>query len=183
MGVVEIGLASTDLLYYASGKMDMPGTMFTASHNPARYNGMKFCLSGARPVGLETGLADVKADAEAALSTGADLAEPTGSIERADLIEDYANHVRGFLPSGDLVPLKVVADTANGMGGLVVPRVFEALPFDLHILFGELDGSFPNHPADPIPTGQPRRPEKGRARPWRRTSGSHSTATLTASFW
>src|ERR1700722_4763015 len=150
VGVVDIGLASTDLLYYASGKMQMPGAMFTASHNPARYNGIKFCLSGARPVGLETGLADVKAAAETALSSDVDLGAPTASIERADLIEDYANHVRGFLPSGDLLPLKVVADTANGLGGLVVPRVFETLPFDLDILFGELDGNFPNHPADPI---------------------------------
>lgn len=150
VGVVDIGLASTDLLYYASGKLDMPGAMFTASHNPARYNGIKFCLSGARPVGLETGLADVKSQAESALSTNEDLAEPRASTEKADLIEDYASHVRGFLPSGDLLPLTVVADTANGMGGLVVPRVFQGLPFELHVLFGELDGSFPNHPADPI---------------------------------
>jgi phosphomannomutase len=149
VGVVDIGLASTDLLYYASGKLQMPGAMFTASHNPARYNGIKFCLSGARPVGLETGLADVKHGAESALSSGEDLGEPKASVEKKDLIEDYATHVRSFLPS-DPVALKVVADTANGMGGLVVPKVFEGLPFELHVLFGELDGSFPNHPADPI---------------------------------
>jgi phosphomannomutase len=149
-GVVDIGLASTDLLYYASGKLQLPGAMFTASHNPAQYNGIKFCLSGARPVGLETGLADVKREAEAALSSGDDLGEPKASVEKTDLIEDYASHVRAFLPSSDLLPLKVVADTANGMGGLVVPKVFEGLPFELHVLFGELDGSFPNHPADPI---------------------------------
>ena len=147
---MDIGLASTDLLYYASGKMEMPGAMFTASHNPARYNGIKFCLSGARPVGLETGLADVKREAEVALTSGDDLAEPKASMEKMDLIEDYATHVRGFLPATDLLPLKVVADTANGMGGLVVPKVFEGLPFELTVLFGELDGSFPNHPADPI---------------------------------
>jgi phosphomannomutase len=148
--VVDIGLASTDLLYFASGKMAMPGAMFTASHNPAKYNGIKFCLSGARPVGLETGLADVKRDAEAALSSGEDLGEPKASIERTELIQQYATHVRSFLPAGPIKPLKVVADTANGMGGLVVPEVFSALPFELDILFGELDGSFPNHPADPI---------------------------------
>jgi phosphomannomutase len=150
VGVVDIGLASTDLLYYASGKLQLPGAMFTASHNPAQYNGIKFCLSGARPVGLDTGLRDVKREAEAALLSGDDLGEPKASAEKTDLIEEYASHVRGFLPSSDLLPLKVVADTANGMGGLVVPKVFEGLPFELHILFGELDGSFPNHPADPI---------------------------------
>jgi phosphomannomutase len=150
VGVVDIGLASTDLLYFASGRMDLPGTMFTASHNPARYNGMKLCLSGARPVGLDTGLAEVKQVAAEALETGDDLGPPLSDIEEVSLIEEYAAHVRTFLGTGEMRPLKVVADTANGMGGLVVPKVFEGLPFDLQVLFGELDGTFPNHPADPI---------------------------------
>jgi len=148
--VVDIGLASTDLLYFASGRLDLPGVMFTASHNPARYNGMKMCLPGARPVGLETGLAEVQQGAEAALDSGEDLAAPIAGIEHMELIDEYAAHVRGFVPRGELRPLVVVADTANGMGGLVVPRVFDGLPFRLHVLFGELDGTFPNHPADPI---------------------------------
>jgi len=150
VGVVDIGLASTDLFYFASGRMNLPGAMFTASHNPAAYNGMKFCLSGARPVGIETGLGEVKQGAQAALESGVDLADPTAGTEHIEFIDDYANHVRAFLPKGELRRLKVVADTANGMGGLVVPKVFEGLGFDLSILFGELDGTFPNHPADPI---------------------------------
>jgi len=146
--VVDLGLASTDLLYYAAGALDAPGAMFTASHNPARYNGIKLCLSGARPVGEESGLLEIKAAA------GGGPVQPdasTGSLTERSLIDDYASHVHTFL--GDraaLRPLKVVADTANGMGGLVVPRVFDGLPFELDVLFGELDGTFPNHPADPI---------------------------------
>ena len=144
--VIFLGLASTDLLYYAAGRLDAPGAMFTASHNPARYNGVKLCLSGARPVGLDTGLAEIKAmvtDPPPPAST------PGASSER-ELIGDYAAHVRSFVDVAALRPLKVVADTANGMGGLVVPHVFEGLPYDLEILFPELDGNFPNHPADPI---------------------------------
>ena len=144
--VTDLGLASTDLIYFAAGRLDAPGAMFTASHNPAQYNGIKFCLAGARPVGEDTGLAEIKALA------GEDLA-PTGNRgrrEERDLLADYADHVRSFVDRDVLIPLKVVADTANGMGGLVVPRVFEGLPFDLEILYGELDGTFPNHPADPI---------------------------------
>lgn len=154
-GIVDIGLASTDLFYFAAGKLDLPGVMFTASHNPAQYNGMKFCLAGARPVGMETGLADVKRNAAEALSSDEDMGPSRGGTEHASLIDDYASHVRSFLPGGEegvsrLEALSVVADTANGMGGLVVPRVFEKLPFELQILFADLDGTFPNHPADPI---------------------------------
>jgi phosphomannomutase len=146
--VVDLGLASTDLLYYAAGTLDAPGAMFTASHNPARYNGIKLCLAGARPVGEDTGLREIKG----AVAAGApEVAAVRGGVSRQDLIDDYARHVRGFLGDTAAVrPLKVVADTANGMGGLVVPRVFDSLPFDLEILYGELDGTFPNHPADPI---------------------------------
>ncbi|MFZ0665216.1 MAG: phosphomannomutase/phosphoglucomutase [Acidimicrobiales bacterium] len=148
--VVEIGLASTDLFYFASGRTNLPGAMFTASHNPAQYNGMKFCLSGARPVGVESGLGEVKAIAEQAMSAGEDLGDPKGQFEYLEFIDEYANHVRSFLPKEQLRPLSVVADTANGMGGLVVPAVFDGLGVELHVLFGELDGTFPNHPADPI---------------------------------
>jgi phosphomannomutase len=146
--VVDIGLASTDLLYYAAGALDAPGAMFTASHNPAQYNGIKLCLAGAKPVGEDSGLAEIKAAAAAGLAPVAGQAR--GVVTRQDLIGAYADHVRSFVDVGVLRPLKVVADTANGMGGLVVPKVFEGLPFELEILYGELDGTFPNHPADPI---------------------------------
>jgi len=146
--VVLLGLASTDLLYFAAGHLDAPGAMFTASHNPARYNGIKLCLSGARPVGQDTGLADIKRMAEQGPVAGG--GGPKGSVTERDLLDLYADHVIGFVDVASLRPLKVVADTANGMGGLVVPPVFERLPFDLEILFPELDGSFPNHPPDPI---------------------------------
>jgi phosphomannomutase len=146
--VLDLGLTSTDELYYASGRFDAPGAMFTASHNPARYNGIKLTLSGARPVGEDSGLADIKAAVEAG------GASPTngrqGEITSIDVLDDFAAHVRSFVDESAFRPLKVVADTANGMGGLVVPAVFATLPFDLEMLFPELDGTFPNHPADPI---------------------------------
>ena len=148
--VVDLGLASTDLLYFAAGHLDSPAAMFTASHNPAIYNGMKLCLAGARPVGQDTGLAEIKAMAEA--GPGAGHGAAPGTISSADLTDDYARHVRSFVDVSVLKPLRVIADTANGMGGLVVPRVFEGLPFELEVLYPELDGSFPNHPADPIDT-------------------------------
>src|SRR5579884_3901201 len=148
--IVDLGLASTDLLYFASGRMDLPGAMFTASHNPAAYNGIKMCLAGARPVGRDTGLDAIREGAEQARTDGSASGPPKGDVEQVDMLEQYAEHVRSFADVPALRPLKVVADTANGMGGLVVPKVFEALPFSLEILFPELDGSFPNHPADPI---------------------------------
>jgi phosphomannomutase len=146
--VVDLGLASTDLMYFAAGRLDAPGAMFTASHNPARYNGIKLCLSGARPVGQDTGLGDIKAMVEAGVERPAGVR--TGSVSSREMIGEYADHVRSFVDRGVLRPLKVVADTANGMGGLVVPLVFAPLPFDLEVMYGELDGTFPNHPADPI---------------------------------
>jgi phosphomannomutase len=148
--VVDIGLASTDTMYYASGSLDVPGAVFTASHNPAAYNGIKMCLAGAAPVGQDSGLGDVKASAEAAMDSSADAGEGTGGYERRDMLGEYADHVRSFVDVGALRPLRIVADTANGMGGLVAPAVFAGLPFDVTMLFADLDGTFPNHPADPI---------------------------------
>src|SRR5947209_3910021 len=145
--VIEAGLGSTDMLYFASGSLDVPGAMFTASHNPAQYNGIKLCRAGAAPVGEDTGLAQIKATVAAGVLEKAAVA---GSVRQADMLHEFGEHVRGFIDADGLRPLRVVADTANGMGGLVVPIVFETLPFDLTILFGELDGTFPNHPADPI---------------------------------
>ncbi len=146
--ITDLGLASTDFLYFASGHLDAPGVMFTASHNPARYNGLKMCLSGARPIALDTGLADIEKMAEKLL--GEPVAPLTGARRELDLLGEWADHVLSFVDVASLRPLTVVADTANGMGGLVVPIVFDRLPFTVEILFAELDGSFPNHPADPI---------------------------------
>jgi phosphomannomutase len=145
--VVDLGLASTDLLYFASGSLDLPGVMLTASHNPKQYNGLKFCMPGARPVGEESGLREIRALVDAD--------EPTpvaarGTVESRDLLDAYADHVLGFVDVGAMRPLTVVADTANGMGGLVAPAVLSRLPVTLHHLYAELDGTFPNHPADPI---------------------------------
>jgi phosphomannomutase len=149
--VTHLGLVSTDLVYYAAGTLDAPGAMFTASHNPAQYNGIKLCVAGARPVGEDTGLAEIKATAEAIHDGREKLAAvATGTEESVDLLDAFADHVVSFADRSLLKPLKVVADTANGMGGLVVPEVFERLPFDLEVMYGELDGTFPNHPADPI---------------------------------
>jgi phosphomannomutase len=148
--VVDLGLASTDMMYFASGRLDAPGAMFTASHNPAAYNGIKLCLAGARPVGQDTGLSEIRAEAEEALRSGADDGAEVGGYEQHELLDEYADHVRSFIDTAALRPLKVVADTANGMGGLVVPKAFDGLPVHLEMLFPELDGTFPNHPADPI---------------------------------
>jgi phosphomannomutase len=144
--VVELGLISTDLIYFASGKLDAPAAMFTASHNPAQYNGIKLCRPGAAPVGQDTGLKDIKAMVASGLL---ERAEERGRVEQRDLLPEYVRHVHSFVDLDALRPLRVVADTANGMGGVVVPAVFADLPFELSILFPELDGTFPNHPADP----------------------------------
>jgi phosphomannomutase len=148
VAVTDLGMASTDFLYFAAGRLNSPGAMFTASHNPAKYNGMKLCLSGARPIGRDTGLAEIQAIAETLVD------EPPGQISATkrelNLLDEWAEHVISFVDRTSLRPLKVVADTANGMGGLVVPIVFASLPFSVEILFPELDGNFPNHPADPI---------------------------------
>src|SRR5271166_218648 len=148
--VTDLGMASTDFLYFAAGRLDAPGAMFTASHNPAQYNGIKLCLAGARPIGRDTGLDEIQATTEALLADPPAVTAALAPLEHLDLLEEYAEHVRSFIDPAVLRPLKVVADTANGMGGLVVPLVMKALPFDVEILFEELDGTFPNHPADPI---------------------------------
>jgi phosphomannomutase len=145
---VDLGLASTDLIYFAAGKLDAPGAMFTASHNPAQYNGIKLCLAGASPVGADTGLDEIKAMAASGLEDVTDAEK--GTVTELEFIDEYADHVRSFVDVSKLRRLKIVADTANGMGGLVAPKVFEKLPVDLEIMYGELDGTFPNHPADPI---------------------------------
>jgi phosphomannomutase len=146
--VIDLGMGSTDFAYFASGHLDVPAAMFTASHNPAQYNGVKLCLQGAKPVGEESGLTEIKALAEQFLVEPAH--GPLAPMRHEELLAAWAHHVRGFVDQSVLRPLKVVADTANGMGGLVAPLVFEGLPFQLDVLYGELDGTFPNHPADPI---------------------------------
>src|SRR6476659_8486102 len=150
--VVRLGLVSTDLVYFAAGRYDAPGAIFTASHNPAQYNGVKLCLAGARPVGADTGLADVRRVAEAVLDGHRPVPASTpGHLTNVDLLDEFADHVVSFIDPTAVAPLRVVADTANGMGGLVVPKVFERLPqVELEVMYGELDGTFPNHPADPI---------------------------------
>ncbi|MGI9120562.1 MAG: phosphomannomutase/phosphoglucomutase [Acidimicrobiales bacterium] len=147
LDVVDLGLASTDLVYFAAGHLDAAAAVFTASHNPSQYNGIKLCLSGARPVGQATGLAEVK---QGAAEGVAPVDGKRGSMSHQDLLGLYADHVRSFVDRDLLAPLYIVADTANGMGGLVAPAVFDGLPFKVDYLFPELDGTFPNHPADPI---------------------------------
>lgn len=152
LDVIDLGLASTDVLYYAAGSLDAPGAMFTASHNPAQYNGLKLCLAGARPVGIDSGLADVKAVADAVLDGhGPPHASQAGTYTRREVLDQFVEHVLGFIDVSSIRPMRVVADTANGMGGLVVPAVFERIPqIELEVMYGELDGTFPNHPADPL---------------------------------
>ena len=144
--VIDVGLCATDMMYYASGVLDLPGAVFTASHNPAGYNGIKMCLAKAAPIGKDTGLDAIKQMALA----GPDPTGVTGARTEQDMLPGYVEHVHSFVDISALKPLKVVADTANGMGGLVVPAVFAGLPFGLDHLYPELDGTFPNHPADPI---------------------------------
>ncbi len=150
--VIDLGLVSTDLLYFAAGTLDAPGAVFTASHNPAQYNGVKFCLSGARPVGLDTGLGAMRDEARLVLEGRGPAAAPArGTRSSRDLLDAFADHVVSFVDVAALQPQRVVADTANGMGGLVVPAVFSRLPqITLEVMYGELDGTFPNHPADPL---------------------------------
>ena len=146
LDTITLGLTATDQLYYASGSYDCPGAMFTASHNPAKYNGIKLCRSGARPVGQDTGLNTIKAD----LVNGVETYEgEAGTNTEADCLKDYAEYLRSLVPL-DIRNLRVAVDAGNGMGGLTVPAVFEPLPLELHSLYFELDGTFPNHEANPL---------------------------------
>ncbi|MFE6178703.1 phosphomannomutase/phosphoglucomutase [Streptomyces sp. NPDC056464] len=149
--VTEIGLCSTDQLYYASGALDLPGAMFTASHNPAQYNGIKMCRAGAAPVGQDTGLAEIRELVEGWTESGAPApAAQPGTISRRDTLEDYAAHLRSLVDLTSIRPLKVVVDAGNGMGGHTVPTVFGGLPLDVVPMYFELDGTFPNHEANPL---------------------------------
>ena len=149
--VVDIGLASTDELYYAAGSLGLPGAMFTASHNPAKYNGIKLCRVGASPVGQESGLREIRSLVEQWSVEG--LPAPTGSagsVSERDVLSDYAAFLHGLVDLRGIRPLTVVVDAGNGMGGFTVPAVLSGLPLTIHPLFFELDGNFPNHEANPI---------------------------------
>ncbi|MER6393053.1 phosphomannomutase/phosphoglucomutase [Streptomyces sp. NPDC059382] len=151
--VTLIGLCSTDQLYYASGTLDLPGAMFTASHNPARYNGIKLCRAGAAPVGQDTGLATIRELAEKWTDEGAPAVPADtvpGTITEQDTLTGYADHLKALVDLTAVRPLKVVVDAGNGMGGHTVPTVFEGLPLDLVPMYFELDGTFPNHEANPL---------------------------------
>jgi phosphomannomutase len=164
LDVTLIGLCSTDGLYYASGALDVPGAMFTASHNPARYNGIKLCRSGARPVGQDTGLTQICDLAQSLLDSGGAFGAhgtpvvdaPAGNISERDVLADYAQFLRGLVDLREIRPLTVVVDAGNGMGGHTVPAVLgaqgalPALPLTVIPLYFELDGTFPNHEANPL---------------------------------
>lgn len=150
--VVEIGLCSTDELYFASGTLGRAGAMVTASHNPARYNGIKMCRAGAVPVGQDTGLREIRARVER-WAAGERLPAPgraPGSITHRDLLGEYAAHLRGLVDLSAVRPLRIVVDAGNGMSGLTVPAVFRDTPVEIVPLYFELDGTFPNHEANPL---------------------------------
>ena len=145
--VIRIGLASTDMLYFAAGSKNLPGAMFTASHNPAAYNGIKLCLSGARPIGKETGLLAI----ENFVRNGMPIAmHPAGIETHEDLLKAYADHLHKLVTFKGNRPLKIVIDAGNGMAGFTAPAIFERLGAEIIPLYFELDGNFPNHEANPI---------------------------------
>jgi phosphomannomutase len=145
--VIRIGLASTDMLYFAAGSKNLPGAMFTASHNPAAYNGIKLCLSGARPIGKETGLLTI----ENFVRNGMPIAmRPPGNETHEDLLKAYADHLHKLVSFKGNRPLKIVIDAGNGMAGFTAPAIFERLGAEIIPLYFELDGNFPNHEANPI---------------------------------
>ena len=149
MDVIRIGLASTDMLYFASGKLNLPGIMFTASHNPAKYNGMKLCKSGARPIGQETGLVKIRQ----LIEQGVPISNrPVGSMRNQELLTEYVDYLLSLFPDKAFKKrkLKVVIDAGNGMAGFTAPAVMERLNIDLIPMYFELDGNFPNHEANPI---------------------------------
>ena len=148
VNVIDLGMTTTDELYFAVGKFHYPaGVMVTASHNPGKYNGMKFCREEARPISKETGLAEIRD-----LAIAGNFAEPArkGEVNKRDVLDEYINHALSFIDVNKIRPLKVVIDAGNGMAGMVMPKVFARLPCTLVPLYFELDGSFPNHPASPI---------------------------------
>jgi phosphomannomutase len=145
--VIEAGLGSTDLLYFASGSLDLPGAMFTASHNPAKYNGIKLCRAGAAPVGQETGLREIRQMIEAGVPS---YEGKPGTISQRNVLSDYAAYLHKLVDLSGIRRLSVVVDAGNGMAGLTVPAVLEGLPLDVTPMYFDLDGSFPNHEANPI---------------------------------
>ncbi|CAB4594400.1 unannotated protein [freshwater metagenome] len=147
LDVIRIGLASTDMLYFAAGKLNFPGAMFTASHNPAEYNGIKLCLSGARPIGKESGLLTI----ERFLNEGSPIDfRSVGNEREVDMLEEYVDHLLNLVNLSAIRPLKIVIDAGNGMAGHTAPAVFARLNCDVIPLYYELDGTFPNHEANPI---------------------------------
>ncbi len=149
--VIDIGLASTDELYYASGALDLPGAMFTASHNPAQYNGIKLCRAGAAPVGQDTGLQQLRDLVQGFLVAGLSEREgPVGTVTQRDVLPDYGAYLRGLVDLDGLRPLTVVVDAGNGMAGHTAPSVLGPLGLEIVPLYFELDGTFPNHEANPI---------------------------------
>jgi len=148
VNAIDLGMTTTDELYFAVGKFNYAaGVMITASHNPGKYNGMKFCRAQAFPISLESGLADIRD-----LAIRGEFPEPSnkGQVIQRDVTEEYISHALSFIDVSKIKPLKVVIDAGNGMAGLVMPRVFKHLPCTLIPLYFELDGNFPNHPASPI---------------------------------
>jgi phosphomannomutase len=153
--VVEAGLASTDMLYFASGHLGLPGAMFTASHNPAQYNGIKMCRANAVAIGQDSGLTEIRDAAQKYLDEGLPGADDPGSVDQEDLLKPYAEYLRSLVDLSAIRPLRVVVDAGNGMGGYTVPAVLgdsvlAALPLTIVPLYFELDGSFPNHEANPL---------------------------------
>jgi phosphomannomutase len=148
--VVDIGLASTDQLYFASGRLQLPGAMFTASHNPAKYNGIKMCRAGASPVGAESGLRDIADLVSKTLAEGLASVPVGGGVVQKNLLTAYADHLNELVDLSKIRPLKVVVDAGNGMGGYTVPAVFATGPVEIVPMYFELDGNFPNHEANPL---------------------------------
>jgi phosphomannomutase len=147
LDVIRIGLASTDLLYFAAGKLNFPGAMFTASHNPAEYNGIKLCLSGARPIGKESGLLTI----EKFVNEGSPIDfRSVGKESQQDLLPSYVDHLLSLVDLTQIRPLKVVIDAGNGMAGHTAPAVFDRLNCEVIPMYFDLDGTFPNHEANPI---------------------------------
>src|SRR3954470_3761651 len=148
--VIDIGLASTDMLYFASGRLGLPGAMFPASHNPARYNGIKLCRPGAAPVGTDSGLRDIADLVAKSLTDGQVTGSAIGHVTHRDLLTAYADHLHDLVDLSGIRPLTVVVDAGNGMGGHTVPAVFAEGQVTIVPLYFELDGNFPNHEANPL---------------------------------